>query len=111
MTVIIYGQNSDDVQTSGEERNLESETTLVLDGGFSVPETNAFGHGFRDYNKESERRSSVEEFYRINHVNQTYEFVWKCGIGYRLGCLCLFVCVMCRHKASANNMVNLTELL
>lgn len=30
---------------------------------------------YRDYGKESERRAGVEEFYRINHINQTYAFV------------------------------------
>ncbi|KAK9102257.1 hypothetical protein Sjap_019511 [Stephania japonica] len=50
---------------------------LDLDGGFLVPGTNAFGHTFRDYNAESERKRSVEEFYRVNHINQTYEFVKK----------------------------------
>ena len=31
--------------------------------------------GGRDYEAESERQKSVEEFYRINHINQTYDFV------------------------------------
>ncbi|KAK9149401.1 hypothetical protein Scep_008158 [Stephania cephalantha] len=50
---------------------------LDLDGGFVVPGTNSFGHTFRDYNAESERKRSVEEFYRVNHINQTYDFVQK----------------------------------
>lgn len=29
----------------------------------------------RDYDVESTRQKSVEEFYRINHINQTYDFV------------------------------------
>ncbi|GLJ12145.1 hypothetical protein SUGI_0185390 [Cryptomeria japonica] len=37
-------------------------------------ESNAFGHAFRDYQKESERRAIVEEFYRTQHINQTYDF-------------------------------------
>ncbi|PIA42877.1 hypothetical protein AQUCO_02000375v1 [Aquilegia coerulea] len=53
-----------------EEENLE----LKLDGGFVVPDNNAFGHSFRDYEKESERKDSVEQFYRTQHINQTYEF-------------------------------------
>nr|GMC58870.1 inositol oxygenase 2-like [Ipomoea batatas] len=61
---------------------------LILDGGFAVPETlssnnggfdapeiNAFGQSFRDYEAESERKESVEEFYRVQHINQTYDFV------------------------------------
>ncbi|XP_051152594.1 inositol oxygenase 2-like [Andrographis paniculata] len=54
------------------------ENELVLDGGFEAPETNAFGHTFRDYNNgESERQKGVEEFYRLNHINQTFEFVQR----------------------------------
>ena len=29
----------------------------------------------RNYDAESERQKSVEEFYRLNHINQTYDFV------------------------------------
>ena len=29
----------------------------------------------RDYEKESERQAGVEEFYRINHINQSYDYV------------------------------------
>ncbi|KAG8376086.1 hypothetical protein BUALT_Bualt09G0026900 [Buddleja alternifolia] len=61
---------------------------LVLDGGFPVPksesdgafeapEINSFGHTFRDYNAESERQKTVEEFYRVNHISQSYDFVKK----------------------------------
>ncbi|KAH7835132.1 hypothetical protein Vadar_023137 [Vaccinium darrowii] len=31
----------------------------------------------RDYDKETERRAGVENFYKTNHINQTYEFVTK----------------------------------
>ena len=55
---------------------------LVLDGGFAVPDSNAFGQTFRNYEAESERKESVEEFYRINHINQTYEFVKRMREGY-----------------------------
>ncbi|XP_022987889.1 inositol oxygenase 2-like [Cucurbita maxima] len=63
---------------------------LVLDGGFVVPngteaaeegfvalEMNAFGHSFRDYEAESERQKGVEEFYKQNHIHQTYDYVKK----------------------------------
>lgn len=30
---------------------------------------------YRDYDAQSERQKSVEEFYRVNHINQTYDFV------------------------------------
>ncbi|CAK9136286.1 unnamed protein product [Ilex paraguariensis] len=70
-----------------EEKKMQSDTNeLVLDGGFAVPkslsdggfdkpEINSFGQAFRDYDAESERQKTVEEFYRVNHINQTYDFV------------------------------------
>ncbi|XP_078428940.1 putative inositol oxygenase [Wolffia australiana] len=48
---------------------------LELNDGFAVPETNAFGQTFRDYEAESQRRETVEEFYRLNHTHQTVDFV------------------------------------
>ncbi|EPS62521.1 hypothetical protein M569_12269, partial [Genlisea aurea] len=45
---------------------------------FAVPQSNAFGHDFRDYeNVKSERQEGVELFYKNNHINQTYDFVKK----------------------------------
>ncbi|KAL4390770.1 hypothetical protein HN51_011707 [Arachis hypogaea] len=44
---------------------------------FTTPEINSFGHSFRDYDVESERQKDVEEFYRLQHINQTYDFVKK----------------------------------
>lgn len=29
----------------------------------------------RDYDAESERQEGVENFYKTNHINQTYDFV------------------------------------
>ncbi|KAL1364206.1 hypothetical protein HN51_012369 [Arachis hypogaea] len=71
-------------------KNVDSNETneLVLDGGFSMPkevsqngfatpEVNSFGHSFRDYDAESERQKGVEEFYKLQHINQTYDFVKK----------------------------------
>lgn len=70
-----------------DEKKIYSDTNeLILDAGFVVPENpsnggfdapdmNAFGHSFRDYNVESQRQKSVEEFYRLNHINQTYDYV------------------------------------
>ncbi|CAL5346820.1 unnamed protein product [Camellia sinensis] len=46
----------------------------VQDTGFDAPEINSFGHSFRDYDAKSERQQTVEEFYRVNHINQTYDF-------------------------------------
>ncbi|CAB4269036.1 unnamed protein product [Prunus armeniaca] len=56
------------------------ENELMLDGGFVVPPTNAFGHTFRallDYDVNSDRSDGVEEFYRINYINQSVDFVSK----------------------------------
>ncbi|KAJ0964658.1 hypothetical protein J5N97_025796 [Dioscorea zingiberensis] len=53
------------------------EMEKMVDGGFVVPETNSFGHTFRDYDAESERNNTVEEFYSMNHTSQTYDFVKK----------------------------------
>ncbi|XP_010688397.2 inositol oxygenase 4 [Beta vulgaris subsp. vulgaris] len=50
---------------------------LVSNNGFSTPENNAFGNTFRDYDAESERQKSVEEFYKQNHIHQTVDFVKK----------------------------------
>ncbi|XP_059457563.1 inositol oxygenase 1-like [Corylus avellana] len=53
------------------------EKELVLDGGFVVPQINSFGQTFRDYDVESDRQQGMENFYWINHINQTYGFVKK----------------------------------
>lgn len=68
-----------------ENKNVQCNTDeLVFDGGFVVPnpsggfdapEINAFGNTFRDYDVESLRNKQVEEFYKMNHIHQTYEFV------------------------------------
>ncbi|XP_009767150.2 inositol oxygenase 2-like, partial [Nicotiana sylvestris] len=52
---------------------------LALEGDqFMVPQTNAFGHNFRDYNNaESARQQGVENFYKTQHIHQTYDFVKK----------------------------------
>ncbi|KAL0291239.1 UNVERIFIED_CONTAM: putative inositol oxygenase [Sesamum angustifolium] len=57
------------------EEKSSGKEELVLDGGFVVPDPNAFGHNFRDYDAESERQARVETFYKINHINQTHDFV------------------------------------
>ncbi|KAG4199190.1 hypothetical protein ERO13_A05G132700v2 [Gossypium hirsutum] len=60
---------------AGVNKLDNADNELVLDGGFVVPQTNSFGHTFRDYHVESERQQGVENFYRTNHINQTYDFV------------------------------------
>ncbi|XP_027125281.1 inositol oxygenase 1 [Coffea arabica] len=76
MTILVeqpeFGIN--EVKEKGIQKN---ERELVLDGGFSVPQANAFGQNFRDYDAESARQQGVENFYRTNHICQTYDFVKK----------------------------------
>nr|XP_010924477.1 probable inositol oxygenase [Elaeis guineensis] len=69
--VLEGSNNSQDVENYVKEQ--ENDGDLSLDGGFVVPDSNAFGHSFRDYEKEGERKATVEDFYRTNHINQTYE--------------------------------------
>ncbi|XLR32714.1 hypothetical protein S83_060614 [Arachis hypogaea] len=64
-----------------KKKNVHTEETSELvsakDKTFKAPESNAFGQSFRDYDIESERQKRVEEFYRLQHINQTYDFVKK----------------------------------
>ncbi|QHN92487.1 Inositol oxygenase [Arachis hypogaea] len=69
-----------------DEKNVHNNVTkdtneVTLNGvshnGFTAPEINSFGHSFRAYDAESERQKGVEEFYRLQHINQTYDFVKK----------------------------------
>ncbi|KAM3232872.1 inositol oxygenase 1 [Capsicum annuum] len=66
-----------DIQADETTVHGVNETELVVDGVFAAPETNAFGHNFRDYTAESARQEGVENFYKINHLNQTFDFVKK----------------------------------
>lgn len=103
--------------TGAEEKKLPIE--LVSDAGFVVPGNNAFGRTFRyiffplvchqppccinshhcltrgekhcrDYEANSERKDTVEEFYRKQHIYQTVEFVCKTLL---LICRCLKVII------------------
>ncbi|GAY66869.1 hypothetical protein CUMW_252280 [Citrus unshiu] len=62
-----------------EERNESSnaENETAVDGELDVPRSNAFGHDFRDFEKESMRNAIVQECYRKNHIYQTCEFANK----------------------------------
>ncbi|KAI4347036.1 hypothetical protein L6164_007885 [Bauhinia variegata] len=93
MTILI---EQPDLVSQNDEKNLHHEETneLVLDGGFVLPkavsaneflapEINSFGQIFRDYNADSERREGVEKFYRLQHINQTYDFVKRMREEYR----------------------------
>ncbi|KAJ6695839.1 INOSITOL OXYGENASE 1 [Salix koriyanagi] len=81
MTVIV--RNAADVELFGLQQEEKTKThgdasELVSDGGFKMPENNAFGQSFRDYNNaDSERQEIVERTYRLQHINQTYDFVKK----------------------------------
>ncbi|KAJ0089644.1 hypothetical protein Patl1_13399 [Pistacia atlantica] len=72
MTIIAY-----EPVVNENVRGNEKSEDLKLDDDFVVPESNAFGHNFRDYEKESVRKAVVQEFYRQNHIYQTYEFAKK----------------------------------
>ncbi|XP_038700718.1 inositol oxygenase 2-like [Tripterygium wilfordii] len=85
MTILIEKPHID-LQMMDQKVMEEDPTELVLDGGFKVqkpvtntgfdaPGINSFGQSFRDYEAESERKKTVEEFYRLQHINQTYDFV------------------------------------
>ncbi|KAH0659122.1 hypothetical protein KY289_027870 [Solanum tuberosum] len=73
------------VEIQADETNIhhaQNQKELVLGDGFAVPQTNAFGHNFRDYTVESARQQGVEFFYKINHFNQTYDYVSKMRVDY-----------------------------
>ncbi|CAN8273869.1 unnamed protein product [Cochlearia groenlandica] len=90
MTISVEKPTFEEV-TTFTKKNEDKTGELNLDGGFSTPEManednneaflapemNAFGHQFRDYDAKSERQKSVEEFYRVQHINQTVDFVKK----------------------------------
>ncbi|RZC50066.1 hypothetical protein C5167_018488 [Papaver somniferum] len=78
MTILIeQPQVPTGIDHQVDDIHMKNDTSneLVLDGGFLMPESNAFGQTFRDYDAESERKDSVEEFYRMQHINQSYDFV------------------------------------
>ncbi|KAH0857085.1 hypothetical protein HID58_085346 [Brassica napus] len=94
MTVLVEHFTSD---SRIEEKKMKDERDdeVLWDGGlvvskskeadgFDAPDINFLGHSFsytlfslsRDYeNGASERQKGVEEFYRMQHIHQTYDFV------------------------------------
>ncbi|CAN1826087.1 Inositol oxygenase 4 [Linum perenne] len=65
-----------------EEMVLDSgfvvpEKGLVSANGFAAPDINAFGNSFRNYDAENERQKTVENLYRLQHCNQTFDYVKK----------------------------------
>ncbi|CAI9100494.1 OLC1v1037613C5 [Oldenlandia corymbosa var. corymbosa] len=80
MTILIEQQPDLGKTIPHETNELILDGGFVMpkqtpNGGFEAPEINAFGNDFRNYNAETERQKSVEEFYRLQHINQTYDFV------------------------------------
>ncbi|OIW16878.1 hypothetical protein TanjilG_00127 [Lupinus angustifolius] len=59
-----------------------NEKEMMLEGRFVMPQSNAFGHTFRNYDAESGRQEGVDNFYRRNHIYQSVDFVemsiWEC---------------------------------
>lgn len=80
MTVIVENP-AEDIELFGLREGQKKEihvcpSELVSDGGFTMPDNNAFGQSFRDYeNSENERHQIVEQTYRLHHINQTYDYV------------------------------------
>ncbi|KAK4415622.1 Inositol oxygenase 1 [Sesamum alatum] len=77
----FYG-NDDEANKRFRQRLLEEQAPqeeeeereiAIVEVDFFVPENNAFGNSFRNY-QDSLRRIAVEELYRTNHAFQTYEF-------------------------------------
>ncbi|KAK4754328.1 hypothetical protein SAY87_002432 [Trapa incisa] len=66
-----------EVEKKMQTQNEKGSVANLSGSGFLMPDTNSFGHNFRDYDAESARREGVENFYRANHINQTYDFVNK----------------------------------
>ncbi|KAK3035296.1 hypothetical protein RJ639_034819, partial [Escallonia herrerae] len=67
----IVASGSDELKLDGGFKAPKD----VSNDGFVVPENNFYGNAFRNYDAETERRKTVEEFYRLSHINQTYDFV------------------------------------
>uniref|UniRef100_A0A251SX95 Inositol oxygenase n=1 Tax=Helianthus annuus TaxID=4232 RepID=A0A251SX95_HELAN len=76
MTIIV---EETQFENGSQEQILKSraETELVLDGGFCIPTPILMATILGDYDVESERKQGVENFYRVNHINQTVDFVKK----------------------------------
>ncbi|CAI9114248.1 OLC1v1014924C1 [Oldenlandia corymbosa var. corymbosa] len=77
MTIVIEQPGSGIEVERKKSENDEKELVIKNGGGFAVPNSNTFGHNFRDYDVASARQEGVENFYRTNHIYQTYDFVKK----------------------------------
>ncbi|KAK2971291.1 hypothetical protein RJ640_001317, partial [Escallonia rubra] len=75
---LVAEPKNKNVASGSDELKLDGgfkAPTDVSNDGFVVPENNFYGNAFRNYDAETERRKTVEEFYRLSHINQTYDFV------------------------------------
>ncbi|TYH23345.1 hypothetical protein ES288_A03G006100v1 [Gossypium darwinii] len=61
-------------QAKGQKIQLDANE-LVSNDEFALPENNAFGNSFRDYEADNGRKDIVEQHYKSSHINQTYDFV------------------------------------
>ncbi|XP_052882936.1 inositol oxygenase 4-like isoform X2 [Gossypium arboreum] len=61
-------------QAKGQKIQLDANE-LVSNDEFALPEKNAFGNSFRDYEADNGRKDIVEQHYKSSHINQTYDFV------------------------------------
>ncbi|KAG8495833.1 hypothetical protein CXB51_009447 [Gossypium anomalum] len=60
-------------QAKGQKIQLDANE-LVSNDEFALPEKNAFGNAFRDYEADNGRKDIVEQHYKSSHINQTYDF-------------------------------------
>ncbi|MBA0718559.1 hypothetical protein Golax_006302 [Gossypium laxum] len=63
-------------QAKSAEQAQPDANKLVSSDQFTVPQNNAFGNTFRDY-EVGARTDKVEQHYKASHINQTYDFVKK----------------------------------
>ncbi|KAJ4823672.1 Inositol oxygenase 1 [Turnera subulata] len=75
MTILIEHQPQFGIEVEEKKIPVDEKELVLHDGGFVAPVTNSFGQTFRDYDADGERQPGVENFYKINHFNQTYDFV------------------------------------
>uniref|UniRef100_A0A7N0TRP8 Inositol oxygenase n=1 Tax=Kalanchoe fedtschenkoi TaxID=63787 RepID=A0A7N0TRP8_KALFE len=91
---ILFDHNVQDIEEDEtkktKQNDVDAVTDLVLEAGFLHPDppqlqisssgfiapvVNAFGHAFRAYDAQGQRQKGVENFYRLNHIHQTFDFV------------------------------------
>ncbi|OMP06456.1 Inositol oxygenase [Corchorus capsularis] len=78
-------ENPEEIATpwKGKEMQPEISDKLASNEGFEMPENNAFGNSFRDYEADNGRNDIVEQHYKSSHINQTVDFVKRMRAEYR----------------------------